>query len=52
MTDKPGRAPEDQWWTINGADIMAVLARAHAGEDPDLLYLEMIANSETMEPGA
>lgn len=34
------------WWTIYGEELMMLLRRAHAGEDPDLLYTEAYANSE------
>lgn len=34
------------WWTIHGGDILAALRRAHNGEDPDLIYAEMYANSD------
>lgn len=33
------------WWTISGEDLLALLRRAHAGEEPDLLYAEAYANS-------
>ena len=49
MTD--ARAPEDQWWCINGGDLMAALKSAHAGTDPDLVYLELFANSEAEDYG-
>lgn len=41
--------PDEQWWTINGDELMGVLKRAHEGEDPDLLYVELVANSSTDE---
>lgn len=37
--------PAEQWWSINGQEIMNMLERAKEGESPDLLYLELIANS-------
>lgn len=33
------------WWVIHGDEIMAALRRCAAGEDPDLMYLELVANS-------
>lgn len=42
--------PADQWWCINGAELMAALTRAHDGDRPDVVYLELIANSETEQP--
>lgn len=37
------------WWTISGADLMDMLRRAHAGEDPDLVYAEAYANSDVTD---
>lgn len=37
------------WWSIHGEDLLALLRRAAAGEDPDLLYAEAYANSTTEE---
>lgn len=34
------------WWTISGDALIEMLERAHAGEDPELLYTELYANSE------
>ena len=44
--ERLGRAPEDQWWTINGADLLNALRRSHAGDSPEIVYLELLANSE------
>jgi len=41
--------PADQWWTINGQSIVEALQRAHDGETPDLVYLELFASSATQE---
>lgn len=38
------------WWTISGEAILDLLRRAHEGEDPDLLYLEIDANAEREQP--
>jgi hypothetical protein len=32
----------DVWHVIEGGDIRALLRRAHAGEDPELLYIEYV----------
>ncbi len=48
MNENP--PPIEQWWTINGADLLAAMRRAHDGDDPNLLYLELYANSETERP--
>lgn len=32
------------WWVIKGEDLLDLLKRAAAGEDPDLLYAETFAN--------
>lgn len=45
------RTPAEQWWTINGADLMAALDKAHAGDLPGVVYLELIANSESEDFG-
>lgn len=35
------------WWAISGADLIDLLRRTHAGEDPDLVYAEAFANAES-----
>lgn len=42
-----GRA---RWWVIAEAELAAALRRAAAGEDPDVVLLELLANSST-DPG-
>lgn len=44
------RPPAEQWWAINGESLMDALNAAHDGGDPDLIYLELFANSEAEEP--
>lgn len=34
------------WWTIRGDAFLDALQRAHEGEDPDMIYAELYANSE------
>jgi hypothetical protein len=34
------------WHVISGEDLLALLRRAAAGEDPDLLYAEAWANAD------
>lgn len=51
MPERPGRPPAEQWWTICGDDLMAALRRCHAGDAPDLVYLELLANSEAEDYG-
>lgn len=41
------RPPAEQWWTINGQCLMDALEAAHGGDDPGVVYLELLANSET-----
>lgn len=41
------RPPVDQWWTINGQCLMDALGQAHDGTDPSIVYLELIANSDS-----
>jgi len=43
------RLPAEQWWAINGQVILDAMHRCYEGEDPELMYLELIANSETDE---
>lgn len=38
------------WWTISGEDLLALLRRVAAGEDPELVYAEAYANSEIEKP--
>ena len=45
------RPPDEQWWTINGADLMDALHRAHDGDHPGIVYAELFANSETEDYG-
>lgn len=33
------------WWTIAGEVLLLMLRRVAAGEDPDLIYAELYANS-------
>ena len=48
----PDRSPDAEqssdlgWWAIAGAALLDLLRRAHAGENPDLLYAEAYANSD------
>jgi hypothetical protein len=37
------------WWAISGDDLLAALKRAHAGDNPDILYAELYANSDTVD---
>ena len=41
----------DQWWAINGADLMAALERAHNGDLPGVVYLELLVNSDGTDYG-
>lgn len=45
------RPPAQQWWTINGADLMGALERAHQGDLPGVVYLELLVNSEAEDHG-
>ena len=36
------------WWAIEGEVLLAALRRCAAGEDPDMVYAEMYANSDTV----
>ena len=35
------------WWAISGDVLLDALRRCAAGESPDLVYLELIANAAT-----
>jgi hypothetical protein len=39
---------DEDWWTMSGARLLELLHEAHAGADPDLLYVEEYANSESV----
>jgi hypothetical protein len=39
-------AGHDAWWVVHSHVLQDMLKRAHQGEDPELLYVELIANSE------
>ncbi len=43
--------PENQWWVINGADLLAALKATHVGTSPDVMYLELLANSAANTAG-
>jgi hypothetical protein len=34
------------WWVIEDVQLQEALKRAHAGEDPEVLYVELYANSD------
>lgn len=34
------------WWVLSGDNLLVLLRRAHAGEDPDLIYAEEYANGD------
>lgn len=51
MAERIARAPSEQWWTINGADLMAALCRCQEGDSPEIVYLELLANSEGEDYG-
>lgn len=36
-------------WVLEGTSIMEMLERAHKGEDPYMIYLELYANSDIKE---
>lgn len=37
------------WWVISGDDLQAALHRVANGEDPDMAYAELYANTSTEE---
>lgn len=38
------------WWALSGEDFIEALRRAHAGEDPEMVYAEWYANSSIERP--
>lgn len=36
----------NEWWAISAEDFLEALRRCHAGENPDVVYLEYDANSD------
>ena len=36
----------DAWWVIHAEELRKALRRCYRGEDPEIMYLELIANSE------
>ena len=38
------------WWTMSGEDFMNALVRCYNGENPEIIYTEMYANSNIEEP--
>jgi hypothetical protein len=50
MTIDPEQSPADMgWWVISEEGLKGLLQRAAQGEDVDLLYLELYANSKDDE---
>lgn len=37
------------WWSLSGEVLLTMMRRAHLGEDPDILYAELYANSDICE---
>jgi hypothetical protein len=37
------------WWVISGDELLAALHRVHKGEDPELAYAELYANTRVEE---
>lgn len=40
------------WWTISGVELLKALHRVNDGEDPEMVYAEMYANSDVTRYGA
>ena len=38
------------WWAISGDALLTALKQANEGADPDILYAELYANSDTRTP--
>lgn len=46
----PDKRSSMGWWTICGEDLLDLMRRAAAGEDPNMLYAEAYANSDVSRP--
>ncbi len=44
--DQPGVGLKS-WWVIHGETLLSALQACADGEDPDMVYTELYANSET-----
>lgn len=42
---------KERWWVIHEEELKAAISRAHDGEDPDLVMLELTANSRREDVG-
>lgn len=38
-------------WVLTEEEVMVLLRRAHAGEDPEQVYMEIYANSQAVNDG-
>lgn len=47
----PEQVTDLGWHVIHGEDLLALLRRCAARENPDLVYAELLANSEHDQPG-
>jgi hypothetical protein len=48
----PGLPSRQIEWRLSPNVLMGMLARCYQGEDPDLVYAEMLANSEIEDSDA
>jgi hypothetical protein len=39
------------WWSISGAALLKALRQVAEGDSPDVVYLELLINSQTEEVG-
>lgn len=37
---------QEKWWVLSDTAFISALRRAYCGEDPDLLFMEYLANSD------
>jgi len=40
---------DTSWWCISGEQLIAALRQVAAGDDPNVVYLELLANSQSEE---
>lgn len=39
--------PRETWWVVEHSELRSVLIRASRGEDPEMLLMELAANSDS-----
>ena len=53
MSDRPIELDNPEmmgWWVVNGAVLLDALRQCYRGENPDMIYAELYANSKVERP--